>query len=796
MVVMFCVLEGNTLDVTSLHSDGDGSYDDVDLSSLNVKPEYHTGRPTYTCPRCSKQFLYASQLRQHVRFHLKHRPFRCPVCLKTFVQSSNLTEHFRIHSDERPFACDFCERCFRQSSNLNYHVRTAHGQPNADQSPAAAQDSGTAAGTATGKSPSGSKQSETKSFSCEHCSRKFSHASQLSSHVRVHTNDRPFQCQFCQKMFSYSSNLAEHVRIHTGERPYICGTCNRSFAQSSQLKVHVKAHHPNSEGGGRAPLVVCPVCDVRVSGLRALREHLKLHGSGSPPKSVDPKPKPRASHKKVRPALKRSIRSRRSAGKRRGVRSSVGPCRYVCCYCDAEFASRRRLIKHLWTHEDTFPEGSHPALSSTSHLKGIRIKTEDGNESGSSTTDVEEPTDVLEDRPSTSGRLLSCLYCSKRFAHGARWLMHVKKHQKRRHRSKVSGRGSNTEKSRGRESRLKMTPAGQRVEKLDKGRTPTAVKVENGTGNDRMETSMDTWSDGDDNTEELDSLPAENLDLVPTECQQERADGDGAGGKQAAKSATTSTGRVRRPQKRGGKPSPAGSRAYPCEQCDRVMASAAALHYHRRTHSGHKPFACSVCPRRFIIRGQLVEHERIHSGEKPFACDQCPKRFAQSSQLRQHASVHSEVGIHVCPTCGESFIRPWRLLSHRRAAHAEDVGPKKRYRCEECDREYSLRQSWIYHRLTHSGDWPFQCDFCARRFRVIGQLRQHANHCRSRRLAEHQPSTDPYQQPPQHWNWYSEPAASLIPPPVSQAAPRDVPSDKSAPTEARPEIAPAEFHPL
>lgn len=201
------------------------------------------------------------------------------------------------------------------------------------------------------------------------------------------------------------------------------------------------------------------------------------------------------------------------------------------------------------------------------------------------------------------------------------------------------------------------------------------------------------------------------------------------------------------------------SRIYPCSECDRIMASAAALHYHRRKHSGVKPFACSQCPRRFIIRGQLVEHERIHSGEKPFACEQCAKRFAQSSQLRQHASVHSEVGTHVCPKCGEAFARPWRLQSHLRAAH-EETTSQKRYRCEDCGREYSLRQSWVYHRLTHSDVRPFQCNLCSRQFRIAAQLRQHANHCRGRKTVADPPTAvDPNDQPPQNWMWFSAPTS-------------------------------------
>jgi len=293
--------------------------------------------------------------------------------------------------------------------------------------------------------------------------------------------------------------------------------------------------------------------------------------------------------------------------------------------------------------------------------------------------------------------------------------------------------------------------------------------------NDHHETLLDASSDGDDNTEQLDSVLSGR--------GQPRSEHSGADGAAKLLASVIAAGdrKRRSPRRKSKGPSTgaaaAGSRTYPCSECDRIMASAAALHYHRRTHTGVKPFACGLCPRRFIIRGQLVEHERIHSGEKPFACDACPKRFAQSSQLRQHASIHSVVGTHICPTWGEAVTRPWRLQSHRRAAHAEVDASQKRYRCDDCGREYSLRQSWVYHRLTHSSDRPFQCDVCCRQFRVIGQLRQHANHCRGRRAAK--PTTDPYYQPPQHWMWFTESTSDLLPATIADSSARDAAGDPS-----------------
>lgn len=67
----------------------------------------------------------------------------------------------------------------------------------------------------------------TKTFVCQHCSRRFRRQEHLKRHFRsLHTREKPFECNKCGKTFSRSDNLAQHARTHVrgGEEEPVTGS--------------------------------------------------------------------------------------------------------------------------------------------------------------------------------------------------------------------------------------------------------------------------------------------------------------------------------------------------------------------------------------------------------------------------------------------------------------------------------------------------------------------------------------------------------------------------------------------
>ncbi|XP_051892862.1 PR domain zinc finger protein 12b [Pristis pectinata] len=113
-------------------------------------------------------------------------------------------------------------------------IEEEHKKKNKDDEPSAADGAG---GSSVGR------------MRCVICYRGFNSRSNLRSHMRIHTLDKPFICRFCNRRFSQSSTLRNHVRLHTGERPYKCQVCQSAYSQLAGLRAHQKsARHRPSPG--------------------------------------------------------------------------------------------------------------------------------------------------------------------------------------------------------------------------------------------------------------------------------------------------------------------------------------------------------------------------------------------------------------------------------------------------------------------------------------------------------------------------------------------------------------------
>uniref|UniRef100_A0A0L8H7Q6 C2H2-type domain-containing protein n=1 Tax=Octopus bimaculoides TaxID=37653 RepID=A0A0L8H7Q6_OCTBM len=170
------------------------------------------------CKQCPKKFTkiyslavhmkshYQQQQQQHLKQQLQQHQHVCKICPGTevFPTAEDLSEHLKHHCE---FRCKFCQKVVHSASQLYTHMRTHTGE---------------------------------KPFHCPHCPKTFAVNCNLIAHVRIHTGERPFRCQYCDKSFAQATNLNVHTRIHTGERPYLCSKCKRAFRTSSALKGHLK----------------------------------------------------------------------------------------------------------------------------------------------------------------------------------------------------------------------------------------------------------------------------------------------------------------------------------------------------------------------------------------------------------------------------------------------------------------------------------------------------------------------------------------------------------------------------